>query len=39
VILAACATVNAIIRREKINEVDGALIMDCNAVLLKTADG
>ena len=39
VILAACATVNAIIRREKINEVDGALIMDCNAVLLKTAEG
>lgn len=38
VILAACATVNAIIRREKINEVDGALIMDCNAVLLKTAE-
>ena len=37
-ILAACATVNAIIRREKINEVDGALIMDCNAVLLKTAE-
>ncbi|MDO8596643.1 MAG: hypothetical protein Q7R45_08465, partial [Sulfuricaulis sp.] len=36
---AACATVNAIIRREKINEVDGALIMDCNAVLLKTAEG
>jgi Asp/Glu/hydantoin racemase len=39
VILAACATVNAIIRREQINEVDGALIMDCNAVLLKTAEG
>ena len=39
VILAACATVNAIIRREKINEVDGVLIMDCNAVLLKTAEG
>ena len=39
VILAACATVNAIIRREKIYEVDGALIMDCNAVLLKTAEG
>jgi Asp/Glu/hydantoin racemase len=38
VILAACATVNAIIRREKITEVDGALIMDCNAVLLKTAE-
>ena len=39
VILAACATVNAVIRREKITEVDGALIMDCNAVLLKTAEG
>jgi allantoin racemase len=38
VILAACATVNAIIRREKINEVDGILILDCNAVLLKTAE-
>ena len=39
VILAACATVNSIIRREKIHEVDGALIMDCNAVLLKTTEG
>jgi allantoin racemase len=39
VILAACATVNAIIRREKINEVNGALIMDCNAVLLKITEG
>jgi len=39
VILAACATVNSIIRREKIYEVDGALVMDCNAVLLKTAEG
>jgi Asp/Glu/hydantoin racemase len=38
VILAACATVNAIIRKEKIHEVDGALIMDCNAVLLKTTE-
>ncbi len=38
VILAACATVNAIIRREKIQEVDGALVMDCNAVLLKLAE-
>ena len=38
VILAACATVNAIIRRENIKEVDGALIMDCNAVLLKTTE-
>jgi hypothetical protein len=37
-ILAACATVNAIIRRENINEVDGALILDCNAVLLKTTE-
>jgi Hydantoin racemase len=35
VILAACATVNAIIRKENINEVDGALVLDCNAVLLK----
>jgi len=35
VILAACATVNAIIRRKKIKEVDGILVMDCNAVLLK----
>jgi Asp/Glu/hydantoin racemase len=39
VILAACATVNAIIRREKIQEVDGALILDCNAVLLKVTEG
>jgi allantoin racemase len=38
VILAACATVNAIIRRENINEVDGALVLDCNAVLLKTTE-
>ena len=38
VILAACATVNAIIRRENLKEVDGALIMDCNAVLLKTTE-
>jgi len=38
VILAACATVNAIIRREKINEVDGTLVMDCNAVLLKLTE-
>ncbi|MBX6426847.1 MAG: hypothetical protein IRZ09_13105 [Variibacter sp.] len=39
VILAACATVNAIIRRENIREVDGALVLDCNAVLLKVAEG
>lgn len=39
VILAACATVNAIIRRERITEVDGALVLDCNAVLLKTVEG
>jgi Asp/Glu/hydantoin racemase len=39
VILAACATVNSIIRREKIHEVDGALVMDCNAVLLKVTEG
>jgi allantoin racemase len=38
VILAACATVNSIIRREKIQEVDGALVMDCNAVLLKVTE-
>ncbi|MSP31595.1 MAG: hypothetical protein EXR03_02075 [Pseudolabrys sp.] len=38
VILAACATVNAIIRRENINEVDGALVLDCNAVLLKMTE-
>lgn len=38
VILAACATVNAIIRSEMITEVDGALVMDCNAVLLKTTE-
>ena len=38
VILAACATVNSIIRREKIYEVDGALVMDCNAVLLKVTE-
>jgi len=38
VILAACATVNAIIRRENIHEVDGALILDCNAVLLKVTE-
>jgi Asp/Glu/hydantoin racemase len=39
VILAACATVNAIIRREKIHNVDGALVLDCNAVLLKVTEG
>jgi Asp/Glu/hydantoin racemase len=38
VILAACATVNAIIRRERITEVDGALVLDCNAVLLKMTE-
>lgn len=38
VVLAACATVNAIIRRENIREVDGALVLDCNAVLLKTTE-
>jgi Asp/Glu/hydantoin racemase len=38
VILAACATVNAVIRRENINEVDGALVLDCNAVLLKMTE-
>jgi Asp/Glu/hydantoin racemase len=39
VVLAACATVNAIIRREKIKEVDGCLVLDCNAVLLKMTEG
>ncbi len=39
VILAACATVNSIIRRENIRQVDGALVLDCNAVLLKAAEG
>lgn len=39
VILAACATVNSVIHREKIQEVDGALILDCNAVLLKVTEG
>jgi Asp/Glu/hydantoin racemase len=38
VILAACATVNAIVRRSRIEEVDGALVMDCNAVLLKVTE-
>jgi Asp/Glu/hydantoin racemase len=38
VILAACATVNAIVRSQGIREVDGALVMDCNAVLLKTTE-
>lgn len=38
VILAACATVNAIIRKENIKEVDGALVLDCNAVLLKMTE-
>jgi len=39
VILAACATVNAVIHREKIRDVDGILILDSNAVLLKIAEG
>ncbi len=39
VILAACATVNSIVRREKIREIAGALVLDCNAVLLKTTEG
>lgn len=38
VILAACATVNAIVHREGIREVDGALVLDCNAVLLKMTE-
>jgi Asp/Glu/hydantoin racemase len=35
VILPACACVNAIVFKQKITEVDGALVLDCNAVLLK----
>jgi allantoin racemase len=38
VILPACACVNAIVFRQKITEVDGALVLDCNAILLKTAE-
>jgi hypothetical protein len=38
VILAACATVNAIVRQENINAVDGALVLDCNAALLKMTE-
>jgi Asp/Glu/hydantoin racemase len=38
VILAACATVNAIIRKENIRQVDGALVLDCNAALLKVTE-
>lgn len=38
VILAACATVNAIIHRENIREVDGILILDSNAMLLKITE-
>ena len=30
---------NAIIRREKIQQVDGALVLDCNAMLLKVTEG
>ena len=33
------ATVNAIIRRENIKEVEGAIVLDCNAVLLKVTEG
>ena len=35
VILPACACVNAIVFKQKITEVDRALVLDCNAVLLK----
>ena len=38
VILPACACVNAIVHQQKITEVDGALVLDCNAVLLKTTE-
>lgn len=38
VIFAACATVNAIVRREGIHEVGGALVLDCNAVLLEMTE-
>ena len=37
-ILPACACVNAIVHTQKISEVDGALVLDCNAVLLKTTE-
>jgi allantoin racemase len=38
VILAACAAVNSIVHREKIYEIDGAVVLDCNAVLLKVTE-
>lgn len=38
VILPACACVNSIVHKQKIGEVDGALVLDCNAVLLKTTE-
>ena len=38
VILPACACVNAIVHKQKIAEVDAALVLDCNAVLLKTTE-
>jgi len=38
VILPACACVNSIVHKQKINEVEGALVLDCNAVLLKTTE-
>ncbi len=38
VILPACACVNSIVHKQKISEVEGALVLDCNAVLLKTAE-
>jgi Asp/Glu/hydantoin racemase len=39
VILPACACVNSIVHKQKITEVDRALVLDCNAILLKTAEG
>jgi len=38
VILPACACVNSIVYKQKITEVDGALVLDCNAVLLKMTE-
>lgn len=39
VILPACACVNSIVHQQKIAEVGGALVLDCNAILLKVAEG
>jgi Asp/Glu/hydantoin racemase len=38
VILPACACVNAIVYNEGITEIEGALVLDINAVLLKIAE-